>query len=272
MISTKFALVVKTDSKKDFKLPFASVISLSSSFAIDNVNGFIYTATDKVVSYTVDPLNERKSMEYKKPIHEILVNNNTLFFLNSDSLTLYSKSSFNIFHSDFSEASLFSFLENVAVQRRNSFDVFDSNLSIVKSMEGQCFFISEQIFLIGDMNTLIVKREERDLKILVPDLITGIVHANGKIFVMAGKNIYSMDLQGNSMATMEYHEQKILAIVSSLCGKYLYSNDGNRICCWCTKNEVVVGFIDDPQGFTQMGVVDLKDRSYKEECNIIDKN
>lgn len=255
----KNGLIIRSNTKKDVKLPATyKIYTIESKFALDSKMEYLYKCTCKqsdnvIIASTISPLNEVKNIEYKKEIKDMAIKGNNMFLLNDYSLTLYSKTNFNVFNDSFKDYTLIPFysVDNsnsiIAVQNNQQLQIFDENLIRKGTLKCQCAFSMRDILLIGDMNILKIYLKiymlnvdnfcgrQPNLEFSLPDFIVAITTdiLFSKIYCATQDNkIYVIDLNGEKMGTLNYHDLKILKMKLSFCGKYLYSHDSNRICVW----------------------------------------
>lgn len=260
-------VIKKPRGKSNYSLPNTNILLVNEDFFFDYRSRFLYLFSGNDISaYTPNPFNKIKSTLYKKEIKDILVVEDLPFFLTDDTLISYSKINFNIYSDDFRNSKFVKIAKTsngnrpnflLAVQRGNDIHIFDDNLHRTKIISGSHSFIIDDCLIVGFLNTISLMRNDNTTKILIPDIIS-CLSANKEFIFCATTDfkIYKIDLRSNQMTVLDYHDKIVNELEISICGKYLYSNDKNKICVWNIQDDIVMGFIDDEEGFDRICAID----------------
>lgn len=279
MLPFKTGLIIRSPTKRELSLPETfGVQVIGDRFCTDPRGEYLYSASDGISVYTTAPLNLVKKLDYKKDISDIIAADTALFLLNDSSLTLYSKTGFNVVSSNFKDSKLILVFSESSkmcpgVQTKKELQIYDANLTRTHIFKCQCSFSSRDILLLGDINVLkVYVKNAKRFEMAMPDYITCILSDPlfAKIYCATqDNNIYAVDLSGRPMETLDYHEGPVMQMRLSLCGRFLYTADRKRICVWDTRNDIVVGFADVEEGIDQIETIIMDDRSYSDSSLLI---
>ena len=275
MISFRTGLIIQTESNKEFNLPETHSIScLKTMFTIDPKKEYLYTAEQGISVYTLNPLNQIKSVDYKKEIKHICAGHKFIYILNDESLVFYSKNGFSLISADFHNSHLQIFDNNrIGVQTKKELVIYDADSRRSSVFRCQCSFSSRDILLIGFITSLkAYVKGSLCFDVTMPAYITAIIVDNmfSKIYCATeDNNIYSYSLSGLPLITLEYHLKPVTKLKLSFCGKFLYSTDGTRLCIWSTQYNIVLGYIDIEEGMEDFDTVLVDDFNYNLSDTIV---
>lgn len=274
MFFFKTGLILNSKTKKSLSLPETFQIHIFQfKFAVDQKFEFIYVNESGIAVYTTNPINFIKKIDYKKEIKSIAVGSEHLYILSDDSLTLYSKTGFNILTKDFKNCTLKNIYNNfIGIQKKSELEIYDNSFTRIDIIKGQCSYSNVDVLLVGDMNVVKVYiRNKKVFEISMPSFVIELVTDPlfSKIYCAAEDNIiYVFDLNGLPLKTMKYHTKTVRKMRLSFCGKFLYSSDDERICVWSTEDLVIKGYCDIEEGIEDFELFLVDDFEY-ERSNIL---
>ncbi|WUR04391.1 WD40 repeat domain-containing protein [Vairimorpha necatrix] len=217
------SILLQTDSDKDITLLNTSKILCTKDLSTTN-NRFIYTVSDKLRIYRLNPYSLVEEIEIKLKVDLILVIKNDIFYVGEGRLIKNMKENISLQESVFGISNV---EDKVGVQFADKLVLYDFDLNKVKEYKCTSSFYVDGVLLLGYKNHLqIITRSaldiylEDDITCITCDILFSRIFCGST----SGK-IYQINMDGTPNKILDYHETSVKFVKMSMCDRFLYSAD-----------------------------------------------